>query len=270
MITLNLLKHERSTQFSVPESWNELDGKQLLQVAHCLFGGFTGDELRLRLLVILMGLPYELLVRLAPEIIQEQLYPLMDWMISGECELTKQLLPRIASFVGPEECLYNLRMIEFAQAESELASWYQEKDINNLWRFVACLYRPKRWLAVSKDKRTPFNQDKIEIHAQRLQKLPVKYAYAVLLWYRGCMNFLKKCYPEVFNPGDTTSDEGEAQSAPMFRLMRAIAKEAIYGDFDKVEQLYLYTALEGLQASIDEREARERFINEQTSRNETF
>jgi len=194
-------------------------------------------------------------------VVHGQLLPLSNW-VAASCDLTTQLMPNfVGRWFGPADYLSNLRFCEFDAAERMLHFWLGDPDnMEALWQFVAILYRPARTNYDHKrnpegDVREPFNGNLTLSNATEMQKrLPVSYAYAVVLWYKGCRAYISDRFTRIFNAPE--ADQSEVPGEPAyFGLMRSIAKEGIYGSFADVEQLYLYTALTEMDAALDEQEA---------------
>jgi hypothetical protein len=168
--------------------------------------------------------------------------------------------------------LSNLRFTEFDFAERALHAWHEDtSNMNLLFRFLATLYRPAKKdydleLNTDGDVREAFNPNLTERYAADLmQHLSPAYAYATVLWYKGCRRFICGQFPEVFQ--QPASDTSETVEEPAyFGLIRAIAKEGIYGTFADVEQMYLYTALVELVEAAKERQALEQAIEEAKSK----
>lgn len=259
MIDLTLHNGKKSRTVALPETWNELNKKQLLLVTKALFSGKPEMEVRTMIAVILADMSVAELRQCTPEIMYKFLIPLGGF-IAANCNLTKQLIPTIANRYGqdyyaPSSEFDNLRLGEYDAAEKELYLWLAstqkeeaaEDDYSQLWRFVATLYRPAAPEQKQQDdRRTPYDQSAVQHHAHKLRKIcKIETALAIMLWYKGCRGYLAELYNELF-ASEKRSDE-EAAYPDNFPLMRMIAKEGIYGDFDKVEQLYLHTALRELE-----------------------
>jgi hypothetical protein len=263
MIDLTIYNERGATQKAMPGQWDELNRQQMIAIAKALFTPMSKADLEVRLVAILTDMPLADFKAILPEVIQEQLIPLVQWVLAS-CDLTVQLLPSVKNrwgkrFYGAATSLHNLRFFEFDCAERELYEWYQDTtNERQLFRFIACLYRPKKkGKADESDLREAFDQNLTERYAKKLQRImSLPEAYAVLLWYKGCRQHINDLYPRIFNSGDAELVEAPAMPA-YFGLMRMIAKEGIYGNFEQVEQMYLYTVLEEIDATIDEREAAE-------------
>lgn len=269
MIKLILHNGRKSRSVALPETWNELNKAQLLLVTKALFSGKPDIEIRTMIAVILADMSVAELRQCAPEVMYEFLIPLGEFLATN-CNLTKQLIPTIANpwgqdYHAPSAEFDNLRLGEYDAAEKELYLWVaslqkedgKEPDYNQLWRFVATIYRQAAPEQKQQDDcRAPFDHSMVQHHANKLSKIcKIETAMAIMLWYKGCRGYLATLYSELF-----ASEEGsdtEEEYPDNFPLMRLIAKEGIYGDFDKVEQLYLHTALRELEENMKEVAAQE-------------
>lgn len=276
MIEVVLHSGRLSRTVLMPEGWAEINPKQMALVADVLFADLTAEELDVFLVVILSGINKKELRNCSAEVMHNNLIPLIEWA-KKECTLTQQLFPVIsnkwgADYYGPDSELDNLRLAEYDCAEKELHAWQNtitnnelEQDNNLLYRFIACLYRKskKNYKPTDTDRREAFNQGAIQINAEKLKKLlPIGNALAIALWYRACKAKISELYAELFEGDDNNQEQSSIDNFP---LMRMIAKSGIYGDFEKVEQMYLYTALTELSESLKEQQR----IEEQNQQNQS-
>lgn len=279
MIIVNIHNDNTVRSVEMPETWNELSDIQVMRIASVLFEDLSETELNMKLVRILMGYRYKELHSTEAEVMVEHLFPLVEW-VKQDCALTEQKIPVIKhwwglrKYYGPSSGLLNFRFCEWDAAERALFDFHQDKSATSLYKFVAVLYRPKRRTAFAptddiSDLRQPYNYSKTEKIAQQLEKaMPLRQAYAVLLWYKGCRHHIQKLYPSIFDASANDATEEEVQQPFFFPLMRSIAKSGIYGDLDKVEQLYLYTTLEEMVAAEEEREEMERAMKTNKTANE--
>jgi hypothetical protein len=269
MIALELHTNNGITQKLMPENWNELNQGQLLMIANSVFKEMSNEELRVRLVIILANLSLKELRRIEPEVMHEYLFPLTDWVMN-DCDITEQKIPVLTrlfgrNFYGPSSELMNLRFCELDAAEQELYDWQQDTSkMEYLYRFVAVLYRPGKMSFkkgdITADRRVAFDQSQVARHARIIKRsVPTHKIFAILLWYKGCRQAIVNLYHRAFDPAAGDAEGGRPQYFP---LMRMIAKEGIYGDIDKVEQMYVHTALMELEATIEEKEAAEAALKE--------
>jgi hypothetical protein len=278
MLNVNIHTTSGIRSIEMAETWNELSDTQIMRIAAALFENLSENELSLKLVRILMDYRYKELIATDPDVMLEFLFPLVEW-IKTDCTLTEQKIPHINTwwglrkYYGPNSALLNLRFCEWDAAERALYDFTQGKSIDSLYQFVAVLYRPARKTPYSEtddvsDKREAYNYSKTPSIAKALQKaLPLRTAYAILLWYKGCRQHINSLYPTIFE-GSSDEADNEEQQPFFFPLMRSIAKTGIYGDLDKVEQLYLYTTLEEMVAAEEERQEVERAMRTNKSEQE--
>lgn len=257
MIALNTHTTKGKKNTLVPENWNELRPAQLPPVAEALFlcasGQPAGDIILAQAMTGIKDFS-----KWAPDIFVGELLPLLEWA-KKSTELHKQLLPQLPcgdiTVYGPKSELENLVFVEFDFAERELYLWCKTpEDINLLYRFMACLYRPakKGYDMVRNeagDVRELFNDNLLPYLSAQLQDaIPLNVAQAVLLWYKGCRALLMERFPAVFQHGPVSTEEDQIPS--YFPLMRSIAKEGTYGNFDSVERMLMYNALHEMDCCI--------------------
>lgn len=276
----------------IPEQWNELTGQQLIEIAEVLQGWNSSksgerDSLRrdLQLARILSGLDKGTFLRMNAAEVYEKLLPLTAF-VKNECNLTEQLLPVVKvngmKFYGPDSELRNLQFAEFDFAERDLYLWHKQMeteevdakpvDHSYLYRFVAYLYRPaiagydfKRNPAG--DPREPFNAKLSEYYAAEYfeKHLPLPVALAITFFYKGCRKLIVSLFPDVFD-GANKSEISEVPA--YFDLMAGIAETGVYGDFSKVEQMYLYNALLEMRRNIKLQQEMKEQLESLTGNNE--
>jgi len=261
MIDLIFETGKRSTTVTVPQSWNELTGEQLQAVALVLFTEDVPVLRDLRLIMAITGLQPHQLAAMDAAVVWEQLLPLVEWL-KTDCNLTTQVLQEFTGkrvkYCGPADYLANLRLGEFDFTERALYHWYNDTaDIKRLYAFIAILYRParKRYDRTSNpdgDNREPFNANMTAQYAKCLMRhMPLSFAYSVLLFYKGCRDYITERHSRIFSGGsesDTPAEPG------YFPLIRMIAKDGTHGNFSEVEQMFIYNAFEEMECAIDDRE----------------
>lgn len=260
---------DEGLHFLFPEEWNELSRKQLTEIAGILFT--ETDPLMADTKMANAIIRHRIFTYTSPAVIIEHILPLIEW-IKIDCSLTKQLLPTLSvglrKFYGPDDGLSNIRLVEFDFAERELYAWHQDrKNMMQLFRFIACLYRPKKNLFYNVrrnkdgDARGKFNDNLVQHYAELLSKhVPLEEAYAILLWYKGCRDTLQASCPNVFSSSDN-STAGESAEPSYFGIMRMIAEKGTYGNLEQVEQLYLTVALMEMELTIIEHKQSKEIID---------
>jgi hypothetical protein len=223
---------------SVPTTWNELTGKQLVQVIEV----FDMDEelmpARLKLLKILSGLSWWQWVFADADELNDSLH-LVDFLIK-ENALTKNVLPIYKGFAGPSDNFENLLMEEYVYSEAFFEKYAAEpSNVEALDDLIAILYRPRKKgydtaLNSKGDVRLPFNEFECRHYAQQeVAFWPLKVKRSILHWYEGCRGQLAADYPDVFSG----SGEGDPAKYGMVSVMRNVAEKGIHGNFKDVEKL---------------------------------
>jgi hypothetical protein len=235
--------------YTVPENWNELSKKQLLQVVRLLYlKNYAVEKALLKLLKILTAMSWYRFGRAPIESksdrsgLEEYLY-LPDFLIR-ENNLTRQLLPDYGEFHGPCDGMTNLRMNEFVFSEHYYMQWAEgrenEKLLNNL---VAVLYRPKKRkynLRKNKDgdARIAFNENLCEFYAtSEIYAWPKHVKLAIVCFYEACRAKMVSDNPDVFG------GEGEPAKHGLISIMLNVAETHVFGGFDQVEQLHVSLVL---------------------------
>jgi hypothetical protein len=251
----------------VPEQWSELTTEQAANIAYILF---TEEEViaqQVKLVHVLMGANKAHFMQISPEVMQHELFPLTDWL-RNEYDLLQNPLPMLESedgnLYGPADELGNLLALEFDNAEYALERW--SADMNNLeplYEFMAILYRKAKKgydmvKDVDGDVREVYNPNLNAYNAKIIARdVAQKYIYLVLLWYRACRAKWMVDYAPVFE-GDGTDNAFPSSVGGYFPLLRSIAKEGIYGDFDKVCSMPMNTLLSEMLCIKDDADRMER------------
>lgn len=192
-------------------TWNELTGRQLLDVTKVLMVGYERLATRLdALLAALLQIPRKdfrqlnVVQRVNMRHLVEFLHGATDY-----APLTAQLLPVFIigrkRYYGPREAFRNLRFDEFIFADTYYLRYLQTGGEHYLDQLVAVLYRPERAdydpeaVTYAGDRREDFNEHLVAARARRLAALPDHYKHAVLLYYRGCRRLLEQRYEYVFS-----------------------------------------------------------------------
>lgn len=241
--------------YQVPETWNELTGRQLVAIMMALDMDESVVQIRLTLFCILAKIRRHQLRRMDAEAIMERLY-LADWILYINT-LTKNVLPRVAGFRGPGDDFENLQMCEFVYSEDFFMRWKEEENhtdlLNNL---VAVLYRTKKkkyneQINADGDARRPFNEYESAYHARRsIAKWPLARKLAIAHWYDGCRNKLVQDFPTVF--GGTG---GNAAKYGLVSIIRNVAAKGVHGNFKAVENTPVRLILMELDEMQTESEA---------------
>ena len=248
--------------YPIPQNWNEINQRQLLQVMKVLFlKKYPAEELVIKLLHVLTGATTAAFYRWPAEEVDEFLY-LTKFFLTQEMNFTKNHLPSYkyshTEFYGPADHLDNLRMKEFTLTEDLYLKWFdsfisedQKKDIESLNELVAILYRPApakydHDLNPDGDHREKFNQN-ISCHYARtyVKQWPMKVKLAIATWYAGCRQNIVKINPDVFEGG------GDPARYGLVSVMLNVAESHVFGDFEKVEDQYVNLVMMQLNSLVD-------------------
>lgn len=233
----------------VADRYNELNGAQVVDIAGLFLDG--GDMLN----ATVKALKYisnasKVTFSLLPAEAIDKWLPYAAWVFEANT-LTQQVLPTYAHYHGPKSGLSNLILKEFHACEMHYRM-HQDGIEASLEKLIAVLYRPHKpeynfTLDRDGDAREAYNSNTVDYHSKIITSWPLKIKNAILFFYDGCREHLIKSYPTIFVKGD-----GGDQFTGMFTLMRGLAKDGKFGDFEKVENLYVQTALMELAMMIEE------------------
>lgn len=214
---------------AVAETWNELTRPQLLGVLGVLYSpNATEQQLRIRLLAVLLGVPLALVVVSFTAVQILEIQWLTDFVLASG-NLTAQLLPALRvpgwrywlrrRYWGPRESLRNVSFGEFIFADAYFVAYATGHNPDYLDLLVAVLYRPQRWpyrpraANYGGDRRQDFNEYLVRQRAAHLTHLPLEQKLAVLTWYRGCRQQLETDFPLVFQPAPLADTSAPATTS---------------------------------------------------------
>lgn len=237
--------------YSVPTHWNELTGRQLVQIIRVL----QSDELLLpaqvKLLKILTGISWFRLWFGGILDIEDKVY-LTEFLLQDN-QLTRNVIPEYRGLYGPGDDFSNLVVAEFVFAEQYYSIYKDDKEVAALDMLIATLYRPgklfyNKSLNKDGDIRRPFNDFVIPYYQKKVSKWPLDVKLAILHWYDGCRSKLVADNPNVFG-GQST---GEPSLYGLFSIMRGVADKGVHGDLSKVEKMYVQVFLLELNELVAE------------------
>lgn len=226
----------------LPESIDEIDGRQLVAIAEFMHSPVNSINQWLKLLRSLSSqslIQFYLLVSTEMKMagLEHITWVLDDWSIS------RQLLPSYRGMHGPKSELDNVTLAEFYFSEKCYADYIESQSVESLDTLVAVLYRmPKKKYDISRDPdgdiRLPFNSNSTWFLQKKVSRWPLKVKQAILLWYDGCRKKITEDNPDIFSGGQS----GDSSDSDMFGIMRSLAGGK-YGDFYSIEKMLLHTAL---------------------------
>lgn len=231
--------------YLVPEKWNELTGRQLLQAMDILYSDQATETALLQLLRIITGMGWYRFFRCPLD--QKAEFLDLTYFLVNESDLTKNVLPEFDKLYGPADDFNNITGEEFVFSEDAYFKSFIpatetdprviiEDGLNGL---VAVLYRQKKKgydLArnADGDPRQPFNQNICEYNAKHIiSKWPRSAKLAVFTWYEACRKQMIDSNPDIFTGG------GEQARYGLISVMRVIAEGGIHGTFEQVQKMYV-------------------------------
>ena len=248
----------------MPDSFEELSGKQFIHIGELKYNG--GDELecQLKAFRILSGISRWKLRVMNSDMVARCL-EFVKWVFEKKAT-TVQLLPVYKKRYGPAGGFDNLKMKEFHFSEryyNELVYENKEESINDL---IAVLYRKtKRWYNTKLDKdgdrRIAFNSNEVAYYAKKIARWPEGVKQSIFLWYHTCRQELIDNNPLVFAE---PSKGFESQfDTGLYGMMRSLAGEKL-GSVADIEEMYVHTAMLELGLMKEE----EKYIESQQPKNE--
>lgn len=237
---------------AIPESYNELTGKQLIALAKLFLQAGDPGVMLLTALQVLLDKSFFWFALISSDA-KARMMQYISWVFEKNT-LTNQVLPVYRGFVGPKKEFDNLTLSEFHHSEMYYGEYVADKDEEALNNLVAVLYRPAKpgynyRLDSQGDARRAFNPNEVEYYADVVASWPAEVKHAILFFYDGCRQKLLEEYAEVFQ-----GDSGEGSETGMFGIIRGIAEGGKFGDVDKVEGLNIHTALLELSMQLKEAE----------------
>lgn len=263
----------------IPDHWNELSGKQLIAIMKILYGNKDISKGKISLFKIVSGFTWLEIFKmtgyfrflhldrwinapLIPATLKKYLDRTERFMhavdsctefIMETADLTVNHLPLIKGFHGPADDLVNVRAAEFFCSEFYFAQWKDTNQVAFLNLLVATVYRPSKKNYNKKnnpdgDIRIAFNPNLTAIYLPIIEQWPVEVKQAIALFYQGAREKKIVNNPRVFEKAD-----GEGTTLyGLWSVMRMISKGGHFGDFDKVQDLYVDTLLMELNEVIVE------------------
>jgi hypothetical protein len=194
----------------LPASWDELSRKQLILVSDMFQKGLfnvtdavTIVDFKVKLIFSMLNLKLKKVKNISAEdlfFIGETINFLLEAVM-----LTKQKLPRIRRYYGPDEGMKNCTFGEFITAQVKLEAFDKSKDPALLSEMVAILYRPKKafWFIRKHftsdiDCRVKLVEKNIAKRGRRLSRHNKAELYAVYLFFSGVIGSLPKIFPNVY------------------------------------------------------------------------
>ena len=250
----------------IPSSWNELTEKQLLKVCQLLYVD-SGDIYRFRIAVLshFLGLSWLETLTIRDRLVD--LYPYIKFL-EAENTLTDNKIITINSdpiiFHGPIGGFETLNVEEWTEADQAFIDFSSSKDINDLDRLVAVLYREALpgmgpgHSAWRKDLRQTFIEEQVTLRQRVLSEISQAHKFAILTWYAGCRKEWEEVFYRVFKENKS---DGES-----FGWQETIQKlsGSTFGNLKETEQTNMYKIM--LHMEITMKDEAERKKQEQLNR----
>lgn len=242
-------------EYAVPDHWNEISGKNYLNVIRVFYSENGNDRGILMLFRALLGIPWWHFFRMrSPNLIPAAM-DATEFLFEGNT-LSQNLLPVYRGYAGPADNLQNMKMLEFCHSEFYYTKYEAEKKIEDLDALVSVLYRPKKsWFTYSYRKnpdgdfRIAFNPNSMGYYQKKVAKWPMHVKLAIFHFYQGVRSVIIARNPKVFD-----NASGEESLYGLWSLMRSVAKGGHLGDLDKVTDQYVDTVLMELNETVAEAE----------------
>jgi hypothetical protein len=260
----------KSINLEIATNWNDLTRKQLLYLCRLILAGMDKTRFSLLLFLRLTGVK-----ALPQKVVKDQVYYLfkrgktrfmmtpeeLTWFLKSvdfltyESKLEKNLFPvfriGLRTYYGPSKRCYNLRFLEFVNAEKCFHAFNKTRNVKYLNELCAVLYRPEKkdYHPLSPDydgdRREPFNDFIYQKRARRFRFLSANKRYAVYIFYAGCRNALITAHPLLFEEGSVSSESSNPVDGllkPMYLLnMGDITKNR------EIEQVQVWEAFAQLE-----------------------
>ena len=252
----------KDKEYFIPESFNELNKKQLIWVAR-LMAKEEDQNNQQEVLHALLDIGLFAFFRI-PQELRLRMLPYTDW-IYGANTLTEQLILDYNGLFGPSREFDNLTLGEFHFSET----YYRQLatgDLTAVNSLVAVLYRkPRPFYNKSKDKhgdiRLPFNANLIAYYANKIASWPTSVKTAIVMWYDGCRQNLVETYNEVFSaPGGGDHNDNDAG---MYGVIRNLSGDR-FGRVSEVEKVFVHTAFTEIERTMEDNRRMEAELKKQT------
>lgn len=230
----------------LPSKWNELTSKQLLYIASMwqtwrdtMQRGATMLHYKTALFIELMNNTEAEKKKVIEWLgmikkTDVNIFSTLDFLFN-DITLTKNLFPTLSlgvfsKYYGPHDGLANVSIGEFSFAITFYNRYSKTKNIADLDKLIAILYRPKNKNAdETGDARKPFKKHLIEAYEIELRQLQLKYKQAVYLYFIGCMEAWSRRYQFVFSKAEGSSS---GSGTPFINIIIELAGGK-FGTFDQ-------------------------------------
>jgi hypothetical protein len=251
-------------EYTLPDNWNELSARQLIQLMD-IKDQDTTEAYLLRALHVLLGYG-KMRFYFMPLDAKFYLLPFVRWVMESN-DIINNPITEYAGLLGPASEFDNLRMAEFRVADLHYRLFQKNPSDEHLNNLIAVLYRPMRTDGKldEGDMREPFNPNTVANRVQAILRWPKPVKQAILFWYEGCMSYMVGLYDLAFSGGQQQAQTTNNIEDGFFGMMRDIAKKGIYGDFNAVENMYVHLVFREVEEQMKEAQRQEELNNQNTT-----
>jgi hypothetical protein len=200
MIEIKLQQTEKLAKFFIPEKWEEIPAKVLLQITPALYRDNANSKIEI-LKLFVPNKARKLFFKLDAENVYS-LTQLLDWLF--ETPITSPLIPffklgLMERVYLPSYLLEDMTMLQLAFVDA-----YFEKivggEIHHLDDFVSCICKPKGEV---------FDEDKAKARLPKIKKLSINEKLFCLLFFSGNKQLLAERYPVLFRKREEDTSENK-------------------------------------------------------------
>lgn len=170
---------------------------------------------------------------------------------------------------GPGARLSNVTIEELSYADAFYYKWVTEKDVNDLHRLCAILYRPKAKNPDINDVRIPFSSLRLDKNATLTDRISLERKFMIACAFEGCREVIINRHPNVFpRKKITEGEEPKKETKPkpyqsLSKIIDALAMDEvqIFGNHQQTEKVYASKFLAVYEESIIRQREKERNRN---------
>ncbi|AWW32447.1 hypothetical protein DN752_21130 [Echinicola strongylocentroti] len=243
----------------LPGSWNELSRKQLITVAGLLHDDHNSiHHFRVKVLKALLKLSHLQVMMIGAAYFVE-LWKYIPFLEEGN-ELTDNKVLTIKTpagkLYGPVGNFETLTAKEWTEADEAFLDFHQTKQMADLDRLVAILYRPKKKGLkpdspdFENDYRIPFNEFQVPKRSFALKTIHPDIKLAVLVWYQGCRMEWEAVFERVFKGA-----QSERENFGWQETIQKLSGEA-FGDHKETENTSMYKLMLNMEITLKDEEHR--------------
>ncbi len=250
-------KRGKNKIIEFPERWEEMTEKQFLKIMELVLA-FENQEIdytdfMTQATLVLVGI---VLVD-APRSRRDEetingniaiLSEYFDWLlkskrkdgrklISLNFKSVKNFLPKIKSFIGPEDGIANLSWDQHSKASVAYKEYVKTQNEVYLNRLVASLYTEPKG----------FDADKLDAISDKIADISKAHKQAVFLFYRNCLSFIQnetiRINGENIKLGilfEDSKEGGKPDGLGLVGLQMSIAESGVFGNMEQVGKQNVY------------------------------